>query len=258
MYKNMYVHACSLFDYMVSLCETLCAYDCMCSYMNIVECQQLFCEYPLPPKPRPSFFLYEQDSLGSSACSQCPIGTYSDQKGNVDVSSCLSCPPLMSSPAGSVSLSACICAKGYTGEDGKECYACVPGTYKGISGSSPCTLCPFGKFSAVLSATSGSSCNLCQPGKYSDLMGAASENACIACPMAKFSDIPGSTTVLNCELCIQGTYSNTAGGNSSSACVPCDVGTFAATDGNEASPATTQNRSSSQKHAAQMKIYQRK
>jgi hypothetical protein len=45
---------------------------------------------------------------------------------------------------GSRSLTACRCEGGYSGLDGAECIACIPGKYKSAAGSYECNSCPEG------------------------------------------------------------------------------------------------------------------
>jgi hypothetical protein len=147
------------------------------------------------------------------------------------LSFCQSCPAIMSSPAGSVSVIACTCDEGYTGLDGDQCSACAAGTYKAVRGSSACVHCPVGKFSSSIGARNASVCISCVAGKYSDQKGATSEVACIACPEAKYSEIRGSTTLDNCVACAAGKYSITVGGNSPLTCITCAIGTYSLSEG---------------------------
>jgi hypothetical protein len=164
--------------------------------------------------------------LGGFACSPCPAGTYSDQRGNNLLSLCQLCPSMTTSPAGSVSITACICNEGYTGLDGDECSACAPGKYKAIRGSSVCDLCRVGKFSSSVGARYESVCTSCMAGKYSDQMGATSDVACNACPQAKYSEIGGATQLDACVPCAAGKYSSTVGGDSALTCILCEIGKF--------------------------------
>ena len=171
-----------------------------------------------------------KDSFGTFKCFQCPSGTYSEQTGNYDLSLCLACPQLMSSMEGSLTIMSCICEEGYTGENGDECSACVPGKYKARKGSSRCVLCPLGTYNDVSAAASDNTCLSCVAGKYSDTMGATSD-ACIECVSGKHSEILGSTTEFNCALCLAGKYSDMIGGNSSSTCRLCSRGKYSDNDG---------------------------
>ena len=168
-----------------------------------------------------------KDSMGSHECFPCPAATYSGTSGNDNVSLCLPCPAQMSSSEGSISITACSCQAGYTGQNGGECMPCVAGKYKTIQGSSDCIQCQLGKYRDETAATS---CLNCPAGKYSGDVGAIS-SACVACPPGKYSDIHGATTVDNCASCSAGTYSPIAGSNSSDGCKPCRSGTYSASDG---------------------------
>jgi hypothetical protein len=168
-----------------------------------------------------------KDSFGSFGCHPCPAGTYSDERGNTNVSFCLSCPPKMSSPPGSISNAVCICAEGFTGLNGDECYPCMLGTYKNVRGSSPCIPCALGKYS---NSNASTACISCAAGKYLDQIGATSDS-CMSCPAATYSDILGATTEDNCEKCGAGTFSDKIGANSSIDCRPCPFGTYSENKG---------------------------
>ena len=45
---------------------------------------------------------------------------------------------------GSRSLAACRCEGGFSGVDGGECFACIPGKFKSAAGSNGCDSCPEG------------------------------------------------------------------------------------------------------------------
>ena len=172
-----------------------------------------------------------KDTNGNDRCGNCPSGTYSDQIANTHMSFCLSCPPTTSSPEGSEDVTACICAKGYTGVDGAECNACVPGKFKSIRGSSICSLCPRGTYSEAFAAVSVVICLQCDAGKYSGLMGAENPDTCTNCAPGKYSEIRGSSTELNCVLCFAGTSSNLLGADSPTTCTPCAIGKYSDYDG---------------------------
>jgi len=52
------------------------------------------------------------------------------------------CPTYSSSLAGSTEITACVCDRGYTGENGTTCTACQMNSYKHMNGSGACDLCP--------------------------------------------------------------------------------------------------------------------
>ena len=77
-------------------------------------------------------------------CDQCEAGKFKPTPGSEP---CTDCPEETDSPKGSTSLNDCEgkpqpCDPGYTGPDGGPCEPCTPGTYKAITGSSLCIVCP--------------------------------------------------------------------------------------------------------------------
>jgi len=114
------------------------------------------------------------------------------------------------------------CPAGSTGPDG-ACSACVPGTFKSSTGSSPCTQCTGGKFSTQTGATSDV-CIACASNSNS-LLGSNEasdctcnrgytgtphgEYGCMACVNGKYKVVQGDGL---CKLCLAGKFKNT--GNS--------------------------------------------
>ena len=82
-------------------------------------------------------------SVGSGACTLCTEGTYSSSKGGISSKVCNLCPANSLSPEGSKVVVDCFCNSGYTGPNGVDCPACVPGKYKVATGSAPCDLCGY-------------------------------------------------------------------------------------------------------------------
>ena len=81
-----------------------------------------------------------QKGTGSiDKCSACLANTYNSGGG------CNRCPQGTFSPALSSSVSDCTCRVQHeSSEDGSECSACIPGTFKAFTGKGLCASCPFG------------------------------------------------------------------------------------------------------------------
>ena len=173
-----------------------------------------------------------EESVSSSACTNCPAATYS----TADRTQCLSCPSDSTSPTSSDEITDCTCNAAYTGPDGGPCTACVAGKYKGAGGSAECTLCGVGKYSTAVGATSVSTCLNCVKGKYSVTAGAPNQYECKYCPAFSTSPegSPSSTACScnvgytgadgsRCSACSKGTYKPSTG---SSACLQCPIATY--------------------------------
>jgi hypothetical protein len=80
--------------------------------------------------------------LSGTSCVACDDGKYKD---TTDTGACTACPGSSSSPAGSSTVTSCICIAGYTGRDGGTCTSCVTGTYKTSAGSAGCPNCGTGQ-----------------------------------------------------------------------------------------------------------------
>lgn len=78
--------------------------------------------------------------------------------------------------------------------------ACQAGSYS-PDDAQTCTLCPVGKYSGAITATSINTCVSCGAGKYQNITGASSESQCVNCPSNTY-------------------YTGTAGG-ALSVCVQC-------------------------------------
>ena len=98
---------------------------------------------------------------GSDACLACPPGKYNTLKASLSEKACSACLNSSYSPAGSDSLTDCICNAGYTGLHGQPCTPCVGG-WKSANGSSACVLCMRGKYSLASSALSPDICYPCR------------------------------------------------------------------------------------------------
>ena len=147
-----------------------------------------------------------KDVNGSQACALCPQGTYSQEVAQESDTTCSACPVHSYSAEGSGVETNCSCNLGYSGPDGQDCFACAPGTFKSIRGSSECSPCGAGKYSA---------------GK-----GEVAESVCSVCSTHTTS-LQGSGAMSNCT-CVQG-YTHQDG-----QCVGCEPGKFKGTIGNAA------------------------
>ena len=169
-----------------------------------------------------------KDLNGSTACTPCSRGKYSNETAAVSEAACLGCPANTYSPDRSGSLTNCTCLQGYTGSDGVECEACEAGTFKDVNGSSACTVCSEGKYSAATAAISQATCLGCPSYTYSGAgsgqlsncaclhgyTGSGGEN-CTACIAGKYKDVNGSAA---CSLCPAGKYSAETGVSGCSIC----------------------------------------
>ena len=161
-------------------------------------------------------------------------------QGSVTFDNCLlNCPNHSSAAPESTLLTACLCHKGWSGENGQECSACSNGYYKSTNGSAPCTPCANGNYSDKAS----SECTLCPTNSFSPKASPSIHNCtcnlgydgpdggpcakcspgytgpdggpCTPCSLGKYKPINGSDA---CSLCANGTYLNQSAGTS---CLQC-------------------------------------
>ena len=161
-------------------------------------------------------------SPGSSACQDCPMGTFSIATGQRNVSTCAECEagkyssllgastasdcldcPLHSLPASAKGASECLCEMGFV-SNGDVCTGCAAGKFKSVVGPGLCSLCACGTYSNFAGATS---CSMC-PRNASTAAAGATMCEC----NAGFTGAGSSA----CTACVAGTYKSTAG---SSACL---------------------------------------
>ena len=104
------------------------------------------------------------------------------------------------------------------------CEKCPLGTYKSVTGSSPCVSCPSNKFSATLASTSISACLSCPSNSVAaigsdqcvcDVGFSGSVNACTACDSDTFKTQVGEST---CEIC---PANSVIASNASTSAMPC-------------------------------------
>ena len=105
---------------------------------------------------------------------------------------------------------------------GKNCTACLEGTYKAIQGTSSCIPCPAGTYSSSQNSTS---CAPCSPNYYSEIPQSTSELNCRKCPGGSFSRA-GTSRKGDCA-CFPGDYLDLE----SDSCVGCPAGSFKSTVG---------------------------
>jgi hypothetical protein len=180
--------------------------------------------------------------LGRTACSNCSVGMYSVNYGAIGSETCLSCPlgqwspegspncnfgPANSrAPAGSGSITKCLCDAGYTGADGSTCVPCEVGTYKDTSGSGACSACPANAVS-VSGSASVDACS-CIAGHFL-FLSPQETRSCLPCAAGSYKNGVGND---NCTSCWTGS-SVSVGESSEQACCPahstvntvCEAGT---------------------------------
>ena len=135
-----------------------------------------------------------QISLDLSSCELCPVDTFKDSIGN---SACTQCPPHTAGPAGSSSSVECQCVPEFGIQDAQvagqpqRCEACITGKYKPGFGNRACFKCPPNSMSPpgsndVTACTclpghsgpAGGPCSPCGMGFYRS----SADAQCIKCP----------------------------------------------------------------------------
>jgi hypothetical protein len=199
-----------------------------------------------------------QDTVGSALCTPCALGKYSTLTGRSVAcdalcergryatggnTACDACPAHTYTANQGSNLTNCTCNFGFYGPDGRECMACISGTYKvrlilyylSLSlfllrfpnlplppPQTPLLTCNR-VFLLCLSmtcrvwwqdvngsigrmSTESSPCTQCARGKYSTEFGEIAEDTCTWCPPYSFS-MSGSNNITNCTyvniVCIQ-------------------------------------------------------
>ena len=178
-----------------------------------------------------------KDSVGPGECSLCPGGTYSARTGQPSNATCTLCPTRGYSSPGSDTIMDCMCNLGYTGPNGTNCSACVPGKFKSTSGTMACTLCSQGKYSTGLAEISNRACGNCTANSFSGAGSSVSTHCvcnagysgphggvCDACSAGAYKDVNGSAA---CVPCRRGKYSMEEALTSKASCITCpDVNSF--------------------------------
>jgi len=152
---------------------------------------------------------------GSVTCNDCSQGTYSAASATV----CTKCPVGQAQPL--TGQSGCVnCVAGtYMPDLGQgQCLLCSDGTYS-ASGSSACTNCARGKFSAKAptDVVGPTTCTDCAIGFYAENLG---QGQCTRCPAGKYNNNTGLSACTSCET---GRYGATPG---LTVCTDCDYGTY--------------------------------
>jgi hypothetical protein len=144
---------------------------------------------------------------GAGVCSMCPQGVYGDADLLTSPACTAPCPAGTYGGSAGLTSAACSgnCTAGYAcpaGSSNSTATPCPSGAYS-LAGAGQCTLCPGGRYGAVMTMTTASCSGTCAPG--------------YACP-------PGSTNATAVP-CAPGTYSTGGLG----ACVQCGVGLYGTT-----------------------------
>ena len=163
-----------------------------------------FCALPTsPPQACPAGTF--QQFRGSSSCTKCSKGTFSNQIERT--TPCDFCPPGRSqNEEGQTSCK--VCEPGYYQPEigALECNACEQGKYQPSPGSTSCTSCPSG-----YATTSNSdrtkfeyACEQCGPGKFTSLQRSTSESLpdaviCSPCPRGTYMPLSGQATCFPCS-----------------------------------------------------------
>ncbi|KAJ1490087.1 hypothetical protein T484DRAFT_1778225, partial [Baffinella frigidus] len=142
---------------------------------------------------------------------------YSAASAAVLASTCLACPALSTSVAGSAAQAGCVCNVGYSGVDGGSCVGCVTGKYKSVNGSSLCVTCPTNSDSAGVASDQLTGC-VCKAGFLGSNGG-----PCITC-VANSYCIAGVAT--SCP-----DFSSSPEGSGLKTACTCDAGYFGANGG---------------------------
>ena len=171
-------------------------------------------------------------TFGNNNCSNCNIGTYSDNLGsitcklcpggtannNINSSTINDCIPCLTGYYASIGSSHCIsCPIGTFGINNankiSDCLSCPFGTYNNNTGQSICTPCPNGTANYKTNSDNINDCIQCSPGTFST-EGAPS---CLQCPAGKSSYKTGAS---DCFINLPGTFTSTDGSITPSNCYP--------------------------------------
>ena len=90
----------------------------------------------------------------------CPAGTYRQQSGGVQITSCTPCPPGHVSEEGSTSCTECLAGEYSPGPGVSQCQKCPPGSYQENPGSTGCNLCKRGEYQDEVGSSSCKLCNI--------------------------------------------------------------------------------------------------
>lgn len=183
-----------------------------------------------------------KESHGDSACTDCPINTYSTATAAIAVDTCQNCRSSSKSTAGAASESECLCVEGYELQ-GSVCVSCQDGHVSSLGTScspcpnneyqkngSSCSPCPSVKVSPAASydvshcvcpsqyEAVGNECRQCTPGTSNSNQ----DSTCTPCAVGSYSDISGA---LSCIGCSDGSSTTGTGSATLAACV-CEAGFY--------------------------------
>ena len=133
----------------------------------------------------------------------------------------------------STSRTHCTCPKGFSGQDGEACTACLPGQFKVLRGPGNCDSCPPGATSPSASTDAlfcscspgfmGVSTDACKPCSAGTFKASSGDGACQSCGASAVS-LAGSAECV----CLQGFLPLDNG-----PCQPCPEGSFKPNNGSE-------------------------
>ena len=116
--------------------------------------------------------------------------------------------------------------------------ACPAGAFS-LDDAQVCTLCPAGKYSGTVAATSSATCISCDAGTYSTAAGASSAQTCANCPNGTYSTTIGASVAETCLPCPANSSSYTGSkllqacvclpgfsGSNGGVCSPCNSSTW--------------------------------
>ena len=162
------------------------------------------------------------DPAYSYTCSLCPAGSF--HAGN----NCNYCTPgKFSTIPGSTSCTSCesgTYSQATGANSATTCTPCPVGKFSESSGSADCTQCPAGTNSTSTGASSADDCLDCGIGKF----GTSDASACIDCVAGRFATNPKSSS---CQQCGAGTASSAIAATLASTCVDCVAGSFSPISG---------------------------
>ncbi|KAL3877077.1 hypothetical protein ACJMK2_034832 [Sinanodonta woodiana] len=182
----------------------------------------------------------------TNTCQFCPIGDYQDSKYQTSCKSCRKPGVTLlykTNHTGSTSVSECIyfCPSGYELLQDDQCKMCPVGQYKdnNINIRSMCSVCPDGKVTSGMGATSQSQCTIrdcpagyfvsmivdrCIPCGFGTYQPYINQASCMNCPSGTSTKQTGSTGVSECYRYCQSGFEIVP--NDVSACQECQQGYY--------------------------------
>ena len=193
---------------------------------------------------------------GSGAGIPCPAGTYSNGRGLMEPSDCISCSPGMACNTTGLTAPNGICLAGYYCLGGAESKAPTDGTTGDIcpkgsfctAGSSSPQLCPFGTYT---NSTGLDECMDCPVGFYCHPLAGVAPVICpagfycpqrssldyIACPVGTIGPMKGLADEMQCVVCPPGYFCNATGLSTPSG--PCTAGYYCSSGAIDPRPQAT-------------------